>query len=370
MITRLPLARRTGSPDPSRPGPAAKIAGMTAPPATTCELRQQGGLRVLTWPALDQPALDQPALDQPALDEPARPAPPPTSPPPVTRGAEVMVTTRHGGVSAGPYATLNLSFSVGDDPAMVLENRHRVAAALGADLADFVFARQVHGGQAQVVSASDRGRGTLAVDDAIGQVDALVTRDPGTVLAILVGDCVPIVLYDPVAHVLAAVHAGWRGTVAGVSQAALAAMATLGSRPADVLAGIGPAIAADRYQVGDDVRAGIVAGLGDEAASVLRPDGTGRWLLDLWSANRKILTRAGVPDSQIHIAAVPTGPDQPGSRPGRPGRGKASDETGDTAGGGLFFSDRTARPCGRFALVARLTGGDPTATPTTGRRSR
>jgi copper oxidase (laccase) domain-containing protein len=137
-------------------------------------------------------------------------------------------------------------------------------------------------------------------------------------------------------------------------------MATLGSRPADVLAGIGPAIAPDRYQVGDDVRAGIVAGLGDEAASVLRPDGTGRWLLDLWSANRKMLTRAGVPDSQIHVAAVPTGPGQPA------GLDAAG---GDTAGDGLFFSDRTARPCGRFALVARLTGSDPTATRTTGRRS-
>jgi polyphenol oxidase len=232
----------------------------------------------------------------------------------------------------------------------------------------------VHGGRAQVVSAADRGRGTLGVEDAIGPADVLVTRDPGTVLAILVGDCVPIVLYDPVAHVLAGVHAGWRGTVAGVSQAALAAMATLGSRPADVLAGIGPAIAPDRYQVGDDVRAGIVAGLGDDAASVLRPDGTGRWLLDLWSANRKMLTRAGVPASQIHVAAVPTGPDQPSHRPGRPGwagRDAAADDTArdDTARDGLFFSDRTARPCGRFALVARLTGGGPATTHPTGRRS-
>jgi YfiH family protein len=206
------------------------------------------------------------------------------------------------------------------------------------------------------VSAAERGRGTRSAEDAIGPADALVTRDLGTVLAIVVGDCVPIVLYDPVGHVLAAVHAGWRGTAAGVTQAALAAMATLGSRPADVLAGIGPAIAPDRYQVGDDVRDGIVAGLGDDAASVLRPDGTGRWLLDLWSANRKILERAGVQSHRIHLAAIPTGPDQPGPRPGGGRRGGPG---GDTAGGGLFFSDRTARPCGRFALVARLTGGDP-----------
>ena len=292
---------------------------MTAPPATTSELREQGRLPVLSWPALERP------------------------------GAEAMVTTRRGGVSAGPYATLNLSFSVGDDPQAVRENRRRVATALGTGLEDFVFARQVHGGQAAIVSAADRGRGTLDAGDAIGDADALVTGDPGTVLAILVGDCVPIVLYDPVARVLAAVHAGWRGTVAGVTRAALSAMAGLGSRPANVLAGLGPAIAPDRYQVGDDVRQGIIAGLGDDGASVLRPDGTGRWLLDLWSANRMMLARAGVPEDQIHVTAVPTGP----------------------AGGEMFFSDRTARPCGRFALVARLTG-DQAARPGTGtgRRSR
>jgi YfiH family protein len=322
---------------------------MTAPPATTCELRQQGVLPVLSWPALDR------------------------------LGAEVMVTTRHGGVSAGPYASLNLSFSVGDDPASVRENRQRVAAALGAGLGEFVFARQVHGGRAEIVSDADRGRGTLEAGDAIPDADALVTRDPGTVLAILVGDCVPIVLYDPVAQVLAGVHAGWRGTVAGVTRAALAAMAGLGSRPADVLAGLGPAIAPDRYQVGDDVRQGVIAVLRDDAASVLRPDGTGRWLLDLWSANRMMLARAGVPEEQIHVAAVPTGPgatSTPGTSPSRAARSLAASVPpgAGAADGGLFFSDRTARPCGRFALVARLPGAPaaqhPAAGPATGRRRR
>jgi YfiH family protein len=275
---------------------------MTAGAAMRAELRQRSGLPVLTWPALDG------------------------------RGAEILVTTRQGGVSAGPYDALNLSFSVGDDLAAVLANRHRVAAALGAPLSDFVFARQVHGGAARVVTAADRGRGTLAPGDAIPGTDALVTADPGTVLAVLVGDCVPIVLYDPAARVLAAVHAGWRGTVAGVSAAALAAMTSLGARPESVLAGLGPAIGPDRYQVGADVRDAVADGLGAAAAGVLRPDGSGRWLLDLWAANRALLVRAGVPDRQIHVAAVPTGPDP-----------------------GLFFSDRTARPCGRFALIARLT---------------
>jgi YfiH family protein len=286
---------------------------MTAPPATSFELRQQGTLPAAGWPALDG------------------------------RGAEILVTTRDGGVSAGPYATLNLSFSVGDDPGAVRENRQRVAAARGAELGDFVFARQVHGARAVVVSAADRGRGTTDLAGAVPDADALVTRDPAIVLAILTADCVPIVLHDPVAGVLAAVHAGWRGTAAGAVPAALDVMQALGSRPAGVIAGLGPAIGADRYQVGTDVRDGIGAALGEAASAVLRPDGTGRWLLDLHDANRRQLTRAGVPASQIHPAGVATGP------------------------GGPFFSDRTARPCGRFALVARLTGdGQP---DDSGRRS-
>jgi polyphenol oxidase len=320
---------------------------MTAPAATTCELRPRGGLTVLTWPMLDG------------------------------LGADVAVTTRRGGVSAGPYDSLNLSFSVADDPAAVRQNRLRLAAALGTDLGDFVFARQVHAARAEVVSAGDRGRGTLGVGDAVPDADALVTSDPGTVLAILVGDCVPIVLLDPVAGVLACVHAGWRGTVAGVTAAALAAMGTLGTRPAAVLAGVGPAIAPDRYQVGDEVAEQVRAAFGGDAAGLLSPDGTGRWLLDLWAANRRALIEAGVPDQQVQVAAVPTGPGI--AMPGNPAvtpAGPASDPRYPGGPGGqaepdqgLFFSDRTARPCGRFALVARLGPGNGLA-PEAGRPQR
>jgi polyphenol oxidase len=200
------------------------------------------------------------------------------------------------------------------------------------------------------VSAADRGRGTLGLDDAVPDADALVTSDPGVVLAILVGDCVPVVLLDPVAGVLACVHAGWRGTVAGVTAAALAAMGTLGARPANVRAGIGPAIAPDRYQVGGEVAEQVRAAFGGDAANLIGPDGTGRYLLDLWAANRRALIEAGVPGEQVQIAAVPTGP-------GIPAPGSAAIPPA-TAPDGLFFSDRTARPCGRFALVARLTPGD------------
>ena len=251
---------------------------------------------------------------------------------------DVIVTTRHGGVSTGglgDFATLNLSFAVGDDPASVLANRRRVAQACQADLSDFVFARQVHGRDAAIVSRADRGRGAEHPHDAIADADALVTRDPGTVLAILVADCVPIVLYDPAAHVLACVHAGWRGTVARVTQAALAAMTTLGSNPADVIAGIGPAIAPDAYRVGEEVASAAKQAFGSDTPSVLRDDGREGWLFDLWEANRLTLAQAGVAPERIHLAGVPTGP-----------------------GPGLFFSHRARQPCGRFALLARLHAPD------------
>jgi hypothetical protein len=272
--------------------------------STSYEFRQRQDLEILAWPMFDGLDLD------------------------------VLVTTRAGGVSAGPYATLNLGLHVGDSPDDVLQNRRRVAAALGASPADFVYCNQAHGRTVQVVSADDRGKGALSLDGAIQETDALVTSDPEPVLVVMVADCVPIVLYDPVAHVLSCVHAGWRGTVARVAEAALEAMAKLGSRPEDVLAGLGPAIAPDRYQVGDDVRDAASRSFGGDAGDIVRPDGSGRWLFDLWAANRRILVESGVADSRIQVAALPTGP--------------------ANNGGGAFFSDRAVRPCGRFAAVARL----------------
>jgi YfiH family protein len=238
----------------------------------------------------------------------------------------VGVTPTRGGVSGGPYESLNLSFMVGDDRENVLENRRRLADALGADPADFVFARQVHSDGVHVVTAADRGRGTLDTETA-PEADALVTADPGVVLAILAADCVPIALLDPQARVLGCVHAGWRGTVARAAAAAVTAMIKLGARPERIVAGIGPAIAADRYQVGPEVEDAATRAFGQE--TVTRPDGPGHWLFDLPAANRIVLRGAGVPDHQIHT-------------------------TPEVTGTGTFFSDRAARPCGRHALVGRL----------------
>ena len=283
-------------------------------PANTSRIRTAGALRLLTWPALE------------------------------ASGADAAVTARDGGVSSGPYATLNLSLSVGDDPARVLENRRRLAAALGANPGDFVFARQVHGAGVRIVGPADRGSGAFTLDDAVPDTDALVTTSPDVVLAILTADCVPIVLHDPVAGVLACVHAGWRGTVARVPAAAVAAMQSLGSRPSDILAGVGPAVAPARYQVGPDVHQAVTQAFGPAAATFLRPDpaAPGRWLLDLWSATRHVLREA----------ASPTPRSTPPPSPPAPRATATSSVTGSRARAAVWPSSPASAPRAPTKAVA------------------
>ena len=275
---------------------------MTAPATSRAVLEQRAGLPVLRWPALD------------AL------------------GVQAVVTTRDGGVSTGAYACLNLGLHVGDDPDAVVVNRQRAAAAVGLDLDDLVFCAQSHGREVVTVTAADRGRGTRDLDDAVPHADALVTREADLGLVVMVADCVPIVLLDPQHGVLATVHAGWRGTVAGVTTAALEAMAALGSDPTEVHAAIGPAVPAERYEVGDEVAAAAREAFGAAAPQVITPRPGGRWSFDLWAANRRQLATAGVRPEHVLSGERPTGEGTP------------------------FFSDRARRPCGRFAAIARLTG--------------
>jgi len=253
----------------------------------------------------------------------------------VALGAVVAVTTRHGGVSEGAHSSLNLALHVGDDPERVLINRERAANAFGVELDDVVFAEQVHGAGSAIVGSQERGRGTREMDDAISSADILVTTDPMTTLAIMVADCVPIALFDPQARVLAVVHAGWRGTAAQASASALTAMGTLGARPEHVIAFIGPGAHPAHYQVDQVVHGALEAAVAPHplAPEVARPDGHDHWKVDLMAANRQQLLLAGVTDGHIFDCGVTTADDD-------------------------YFSDRAARPCGRFALFARLTGGD------------
>ncbi|CAN5900192.1 peptidoglycan editing factor PgeF [soil metagenome] len=245
---------------------------------------------------------------------------------------KAVVTTRQGGVSAGPYHSLNLGLHVGDEPSAVVENRRRAAAAAGLTLDDLVFCNQSHGRSVTGITAADRGRGARTLDDAIPDSDALVTDEPNLGLVVMVADCVPIVLFDQDSPSLACVHAGWRGTVARVVEAAIETMQARGADSGRILAAIGPAISPDRYEVGDDVKAAAEESFGAMAEGVLTAAAGGKWLFDLWTANRRLLVEAGVRPENISLAALGTGD-------------------------GRFFSDRTARPCGRFAAIARLDAG-------------
>ena len=167
--------------------------------------------------------------------------------------------TRRGGVSQGPYASLNASLSGGDDVTHVTANRALVAAALGVPATALLGLKQVHGTTViTVTEAWPAGQGPDA--------DALVTNRPGLALGVITADCAPVLLHDRHAGVVGAVHAGWRGAAAGVLDAAVAAMAALGAIPAGITAVIGPCIAQGSYEVGPDLRHEILPTLAGASA--------------------------------------------------------------------------------------------------------
>ncbi|MGW5426759.1 peptidoglycan editing factor PgeF [Streptomyces sp. NPDC004059] len=167
-------------------------------------------------------------------------------------GAHFAFTDRWGGVSAAPYEELNLGGAVGDDPEAVRANRDIAAKSLGIDPDRVVWMNQVHGADVAVV---DEPWGERAVPE----VDAIVTARRGLALAVLTADCVPVLLADPVAGVVAAAHAGRPGMVKGVVPAAVRAMAELGAEPGRIVARTGPAVCGRCYEVPEAMRAEVAA---------------------------------------------------------------------------------------------------------------
>lgn len=195
-------------------------------------------------------------------------------------------STRRGGVSAGRYATLNVGGKWGDDPDKVAHNRRRLAAAGGFDLSRLFTARQVHGARVALIVEH-----TQPERVAEAEADALVSQVPGVVLGVYTADCVPILLGDGDGRV-AAVHAGWRGTVAGVASAAVEALVSIGARRERLKAALGPSICAHCFEVGEEVAAQF------PPPAVVR--GEARPHIDLWEANRAQLAAAGVGAVDAH----------------------------------------------------------------------
>ena len=207
---------------------------------------------------------------------------------------------RGGGVSQGGYASLNLGLHVGDDPALVLENRRRFCRAAGIDLGRLVVGEQVHGGSVCTVTQSDAGRGAREHESSIAGADALVSNQPGVPLMALSADCPLVVMFDPEAPAAAVVHAGWRSIAARILTAAVKAMAALGAAPGRLLAGIGPAAGRCCY----DVRADFIRAMETAERHVARREG--RTFFDLEGAASDELQAAGVPAGSIHSACLCT----------------------------------------------------------------
>jgi YfiH family protein len=193
-----------------------------------------------------------------------------------------VVTDRRGGRSASPYDSFNLGDHVGDDPAAVAANRERLAGELGVPVGQLVWMTQVHGTGVAIVEDAD--------ENPVVDVDALVTSTPGLVLCVLAADCVPVLLADPVAGVVAAVHAGREGVRRGVVPAALAAMTRLGTRPQDVEALLGPAVCGLDYEVPATMQAEVARVA--PAGAVRTRQGTPG--LDLRAGIAEVLKGAGV----------------------------------------------------------------------------
>jgi YfiH family protein len=206
-------------------------------------------------------------------------------------GAQHGFFTRRGGVSTGPYASLNCSLSGGDDPGAVTENRRLVAEAMGAAPAKLLGLKQVHGNLVVTVNEPwPAGVGPEA--------DGFVTSRPDLALGIITADCAPVLFADLDAGVVGAAHAGWRGAVAGVLEATIDAMIVVGAAGERIHAVVGPCIAQESYEVGDDLRDAVIAATPDAGALFDAGKRPGRWQFDLTGYCLQRLDDAGILNRQ------------------------------------------------------------------------
>jgi YfiH family protein len=200
-------------------------------------------------------------------------------------------STRHGGVSPAPYATLNLGKHTGDDPANVAENRRRFCAALGCSPAQMAWSKQVHADLVHLVTEPGGAEG----------YDALVTNRPGIVLAVSVADCTPILIFDAKNNAIGAVHSGWPGTAARIVEKTLQRMAAeFGTTGADCYAYVGTCIDECSFEVGEEVAVQF------DAAFKRFDAGRGKFLVDLKTANAAQLRACGISDHRIEISPYST----------------------------------------------------------------
>ncbi len=208
-------------------------------------------------------------------------------------------STRYGGVSRGHLASLNLGSNRGDDPEAVRENYTRITALMGAGPDDCCVTKQVHGKEVRVVTSADKH---VCLSKVPYEADGLVTAEKNLPIFCFAADCIPVLLCDAEHGVAAAVHCGWRSSVADILQVAIKKMTLLGARPENVVAALGPAIGKCHFETDRDVPDAVTRYLGGDTGGLIVQREDGKYLVDLRAANARRLIQLGLPAENIDIS--------------------------------------------------------------------
>lgn len=208
-------------------------------------------------------------------------------------------TTRYGGVSRGEFASLNLGSNRGDDPEAVRENYRRVCALMGAGIDDCAVTKQVHGSEVRVVTKADRH---VCMSTVPYEADGLVTNERGLPIMCFIADCVPALLCDREHSVIAAVHCGWRSSVADILGETVKKMCALGAKPENIHAAMGAAIGRCCFETDDDVPQAVEKYLSGETQGLFDRRADGKTMVDLRAANAVRLRQLGLKAENIDIS--------------------------------------------------------------------
>lgn len=218
-----------------------------------------------------------------------------------------FISTREGGISRGEYAALNLGEYCGDDVEAVKVNREKLCKALSIPENHLFTPYQVHENKVVHIDESFLLMSSEVQKDVLRGIDALITNVPGVCVAVSTADCVPVLLYAPDKKVVAAIHAGWRGTVAQiVSKVVAELVGVLGCEPTLIKAGIGPSICCKHFEVGEEVAGQFRLIYSEKDNIITYSQQTGKPHIDLWEANRQQLLKSGLWSTNIEIAALCT----------------------------------------------------------------
>ena len=214
-------------------------------------------------------------------------------------GARHAFTTRYGGVSEGIFSSFNLGSNRGDNPEHVRENYRRLCALMGVGIDDCAVTNQVHKNDIRIVDKNDKH---VCMTKVPYEVDGIVTNEPGLPIICMVADCVPVLLWDGLHSVIAAVHCGWRSSVGDILKNAVEAMCSLGAVPADIHAALGPALGRCCFESDDDVPDAIEVYLGGDTEGLFDRRADGKTMVDLRAANARRLLQLGLAEENIDIS--------------------------------------------------------------------